>query len=92
MSRPPRPITARSSVKAPTRDARIPSGYRDAVIIVTDWTFPWADRIRILFGRPVQIRTLTWTEHKPGKLKTASTAIAAARVFRRRAPAPPPAE
>ena len=89
MSRPPRPVTRRATARSAGPDVRIPSGFRDAVLTVVDWTFPWADRIRILFGRPVQVRTLTWTEHRPGKLKTASTAIAAARLFRRRAESNP---
>ena len=90
MSRPPRPKpSGRSIPPAPPRDERIATGYRGGLVVATPLRFRWMDRLRILCGRRVIVRTLTFTEHKPGRLKTGETLVSVEGIFRGKHPVDP---
>jgi len=49
----------------PLRD--LPEGFKDALYCNTTIQFGWRDKIKILFGYKVELRTVTYTENEPGK-------------------------
>lgn len=50
-------------------DDQLPEGFKDALYVETQIFFDWKDRLRILFGYKVELRTQTFCEHAPGKTK-----------------------
>ncbi|HKS27786.1 MAG TPA: hypothetical protein VJS44_08200 [Pyrinomonadaceae bacterium] len=45
----------------------LPEGFKDALYCETYIKFDWRDRLKILFGAKVELRTQTFTENQVGK-------------------------
>lgn len=45
----------------------LPEGYKDGIYSDTTIKFSFKDKLKILFGYKVEIRTLTWCENVAGK-------------------------
>lgn len=54
---------------------------KDAIYVHTDIHFDWRDRLRILFGWPVHVRSMTLCEEKPGRVQSVAD-VNIERIFR----------
>lgn len=63
-------------------DADLPTGYEDALYTHTTIVFDWRDKLKILFGYKVELRTQTYCEHAPGNTANGETRLS---VYRERA-------
>jgi hypothetical protein len=60
-------------VESELYDTGLPAGFRDAVINDIHVHFGFWDRLKILFGWKVDIRSKTYTQQRPGNLQSETT-------------------
>lgn len=49
------------------QESGLPVGFKDALYVETRIMFGWKDRLKILFGAKVELRTQTYTENVVGR-------------------------
>lgn len=55
-----------------------PPGFEDALIVDTEVHFGWSDRIRVLFGGRLLVRSVSFTQHRPGLVYPGVTSVSTA--------------